>query len=124
MILPDLDFTFTPDIFVSELKRLFPREARAIEQFMTDMTALVDEALRTPMSKPLYLMSRLEMALFGMKVFFRQRRVFKYRSKTTAQVLNDIFTDPRLKTIFYTVAPLKRISIMATGDLPPENRPR
>jgi prolycopene isomerase len=115
IILPDLDFTFTPNTFVSELTRLFPAETRAIEQFVAEMTALVDEALRTPMSKPLYLMSRLEMMLFGMKVFFRQRRVFKYQSKTTGQVLNGMFTDPLLKTIFYSVVPLKRISMMGVA---------
>jgi len=115
IILPDLDFTFTPDTFVSELTRLFSTEARAIEQFVAEMTALIDEALRTPISKPLYLMNRLEMMLFGMKVFFTQRRVFKYQGKTSTQVLNGIFTDPRLKTIFYSVAPLKRISMMGTA---------
>ena len=115
MILPDLDFTFTPDTFVNELTRLFPGETRAIEQFVAEMTAFIDEALGTPLSKPLYLMSRLEMMLFGMKVFFRQRRVFKYRSKTTAQVLNGMFTDPRLKTILYSITPLKRISMMGTA---------
>src|SRR3972149_9925185 len=40
MILPDLDFTFTPDTFVSELTRLLPREAMAIEHFVPEMTAL------------------------------------------------------------------------------------
>lgn len=117
VILPGLDFTFTPDTFVSELRHLFPGEAKAIYQFTAEMTALVDEALKTPLGKPLYLMSRLEMMLFGMKVFFRQRRVFKYQSRTTAQVLNNMFTDPRLKTIFYSVTPLKRISMMGTAWL-------
>ncbi|GAH71494.1 unnamed protein product, partial [marine sediment metagenome] len=114
-MLPDLDFTFTPDTLVSELRHLFPAEAGAIEQFVAEMIALIDEALRTPLSKPLYLMSRLEMMLFGMKVFFRQRRVFKYQSKTAAQVLNGVFTAPLLKTIFYSVIPLKRISMMGTA---------
>ena len=115
MILPGLDFTFTPDTFVGELTRLFPGETRDIEQFAAEMIALVDEALRMPMSKPLYLMSRLEMMLFGMKAFFRQRRVFRYRSKTAAEVLNSIFTDPRLKTVFHGITPLKRISMMGTA---------
>jgi len=109
MILPDLDFTFTPDTFISELKRLFPGEARAIEYFVAEMNAFVDEALRTPLSKPYYLMNPIEMMLFGVKVFFRQRRVFKYKSKTAAQVLNDNFTGPRLKAIFYSATPLKRV---------------
>ena len=112
MILPDLDFTFSPDTLVSKLAHLFSGEAQAIERFVDEMTALIDEALGTPLSKPLYLMSRLEMILFGMKVFFRQRRVFNYRRKTAAQVLNGIFADPLLKTIFYSVTPLKRISMM------------
>lgn len=115
MILPDLDFTFTPDTFISELKRLFPGEARAIEHFVVEMNAFVDELLRTPLSKPYYLMNPIEMMLFGMKVFFRQRRVFKYQSKTTAQILNDCFIDPRIKTIFYTIAPLERIFFMGTA---------
>jgi phytoene dehydrogenase-like protein len=67
MILPDLDFTFTPDTFVSEAKRLFPAEARAIEHFVAEMTNLVDEALGTPLSKPYYLMSPIELMLFGKK---------------------------------------------------------
>jgi len=115
MILPDLDFTFTPDTFVSELTSLFPGEARAVEQFTAEMTAFIDEALRMPLSKPLYLMNRLEMLLFGMKVFFRQRRVFKYQSKTAAGVLNSIFTDPLLKTVFHGITPLKRISMLGTA---------
>jgi len=115
MILPDLDFTFTPDTFVSELTRLFPAEGRAIEQFAAEMTAFINEALRTPLSKPLYLMSRLEMMLFGMRVFFRQRRVFKYQSKTAAEVINGIFPDPLLKTVFHSITPLKRISMMGTA---------
>lgn len=115
MILPDLDVTFTPDTFASELTSLFPREAKAIEYFVAEMTELVDEALSTPLKKPLYLMSPVEKALFGMKVFLRQRRVFKYQRKTTAQVLNDFFIDPRIRTIFYTVAPLERIFFMGTA---------
>ncbi|GAG87905.1 unnamed protein product, partial [marine sediment metagenome] len=91
MMPPDLDVTFTPDTFVSELTRLFPREAKAIEYFVAELTELVDEALGTPLKKPLYLMSTVEKILFGMKVFLHQRRVFKYQSKTTAQILNNCF---------------------------------
>ena len=94
---------------------LFPAEGRAIEQFAAEVTAFINEALRTPLSKPLYLMSRLEMMLFGMTVFSRQRRVFKYQSKTAAEVINGIFTDPRLKTVFHSITPLKRISMMGTA---------
>lgn len=115
MMLPDLDVTFAPDTFVSELTRLFPREAKAIEYFVAELIQLVDEALGTPLKKPLYLMNTVEKTLFGMKVFLCQRRVFKYQSKSTAQVLNDFFIDPRLKTIFYTIAPLERIFFMGTA---------
>src|SRR3972149_10039395 len=37
LILPGLDFAFTSETFVGELKRLFPAEAGAIAKFTTEM---------------------------------------------------------------------------------------
>ncbi len=44
VILPDLNFIFTPGAFASVLVRLFPGEAKAIKQFTAEMTALIAEA--------------------------------------------------------------------------------
>jgi all-trans-retinol 13,14-reductase len=90
--------------FTEELKRLCPSESSEIDNFLGDCKALASEMKNLSAVPPDLLGTTGKLGLM-MKFILKSPRMRQYSGKSTGEVLNTFFKDPRLKAVYGTVVP-------------------
>jgi phytoene dehydrogenase-like protein len=99
----DYDILVTSE-FIEELKRVFPGESTSIDNFMEECTALASEMKNLSAVPPDLLGFTGKLGLM-MKFLLKSPRMRQYSGKSTGEVLNTFFKDPRMKAFYGTVVP-------------------
>jgi len=97
-IFPGFEFT-TPNgehEMVSAMAARWPKEAAGAERFRQLMSRIHDEVSQL---RSLYLGNPVKAMLTKLAVPLRQRTLFKYRSATLAEVMDELFDDPQAKAV-------------------------
>jgi all-trans-retinol 13,14-reductase len=123
----DYDILVTGE-FIEELKRVFPGESTSIDNFMGECRALASEMKNLSAVPPDLLGFTGKLGLM-MKFILKSPRMRKYSGKSTGEVLNTFFKDPRLKAFYGTVVPfgpkaMAPLLLMILGGEPVSYYPR
>jgi all-trans-retinol 13,14-reductase len=94
----------TLDAAVEELKRLFPTESAGIDGFVADCRALASEMKRLS-EVPADLLGFAGKLGLMMKFLLKSPHMRRYSGKSSGEVLNMFFREPRVKAILGTIVP-------------------